>query len=192
MQGGRERAPVAIPESLKALLESLLVPAEESHFFADMLVGAIFVFRGKKVHRQGRHDGSRPEIRSKHGENHRFGEGHKEEFRDAGQEEHRNEYDANANRRNERRHGNLRCAVQDGLHGLFSHGQVAVDVFNLHGGVVDQDADGKRQAPQSHDVDRFSQGAQGDDAHQDGQRNGDGDDQRAFPVPEEKQNHDRG
>src|SRR5207253_2998004 len=115
MQGGRERAPVAIPESLKALLESLLVPAEESHFFADMLVGAIFVFRGKKVHRQGRHDGSRPEIRSKHGENHRFGEGHKEEFRDAGQEEHRNEYDANANRRNERRHGNLRCAVQDGL-----------------------------------------------------------------------------
>src|SRR5437899_2739099 len=140
MQGGRERAPVAIPESLKALLESLLVPAEESHFFADMLVGAIFVFRGKKVHRQGRHDGSRPEIRSKHGENHRFGEGHKEEFRDAGQEEHRNEYDANANRRNERRHGNLRCAVQDGLHGLFSHGQVAVDVFNLHGGILVDDA----------------------------------------------------
>src|SRR2546429_956233 len=45
-----------------------------------------------------------------------------------------------SNRGDECRHGNLRSAVQDGLHGLFTHGQVAVDVFNFYCCIVDQDA----------------------------------------------------
>ena len=55
------------------------------------------------------------------------------------------------------RNGNLLRAIQNGLHRFLAHGQVAVDVFDFDGGVIDQDADGQGQAAEGHDVDGFAQ-----------------------------------
>ena len=61
------------------------------------------------------------------------------------QEEHGHEHDADAERGNERRHGDLLRAVENGLPHLLAHGQIALDVFDFHRGIIDQDADGQRQ-----------------------------------------------
>src|SRR5205807_3375932 len=98
MQGGCQRAAITFAKRLKPPLESLLIPPEESHFFANMLVAMIFILGGKKIHRQGWHDGSRPEIGGKHSENHRLGKRHEEEFRHSRQEEHGNKDNADTNR----------------------------------------------------------------------------------------------
>ena len=72
-------------------------------------------------------------------------------------------------RRNQRRYGDLRSAVQNGLDDFLALIDVAVDVFDFNRGVVDQDADGERQSAQSHDVDGFAECAHDDDGSQNGQ-----------------------
>ena len=69
-------------------------------------------------------------------------------------------------RRYQRRYGDLRRAVQNGLLDFLALFQVAIDVFDFDRGVVDQDADGQRQPAEGHDVDGFAERAQ----HDDGQR----------------------
>ena len=112
-------------------------------------------------------------------------------LRHAGQKEHGHKHDADAQRGNERRHRDLLRAVQNGLHRFFAHRQVAIDVFNFHRGVIHQNAHRQRQSAQGHDVDGFAQRAEAQHAHQNRQRNRDGDDQRAFPVAQEHQDHER-
>ena len=69
----------------------------------------------------------------------------------------RHEHDADAERRDERRHGDLLRAVEDRLHEPLALVQVAVDVLDLDGRVVDQDADGQRHAAERHHVERLAQ-----------------------------------
>ena len=70
--------------------------------------------------------------------------------------------------------------------------EVPVDVLDGDGGVVDQDADGERQAAQGHDVQRLAERRQQRDRAQDGQRNRGGDDHRRAPASEEQQDHQAG
>src|SRR5216684_2496731 len=67
-----------------------------------------------------------------------------------------------------------------------------MDVFNGDRSIIHQNANCQRQAPKSHEVDGFSQQAQGSDGRQNGKRNGNGDDHRAAPASEKKKNHDSG
>ncbi len=69
------------------------------------------------------------------------------------QKEHRHEDDADAQGRDQRRHGDLARAFENGLVEIGSHVQVALDIFDRHGGVVDQNADRQRETAQRHDVD---------------------------------------
>ena len=137
------------------------------------------------------HQRSREHVRSQHREHHRFRQRHEQELRHAGQKKHRHEHDADAKSGNERRHGDLLRAIQNGADGFFALRQIAVDVFDFHRGVVHQDPDGQRQAAKRHDVDGFAQRAEHADGNENGKRNGNGDDQRAAPVSKEKQNHQR-
>jgi len=69
---------------------------------------------------------------------------------------------------------------------------VAVDVLELDGGVVDQDADGERQAAQGHQVHRLTEDGKADERHENRERNRRDDDERAAPAPEKQENHHRG
>ncbi len=70
--------------------------------------------------------------------------------------------------------------------------EVAVDVLDLHGRIVHQNADGQRQAAQGHDVDGLVQGVEHHERAENGKRNGDRDNQRGTPTAQEDQDHDGG
>ena len=70
--------------------------------------------------------------------------------------------------------------------------EVALDVFDGDGGVVDEDADGEGETAEGHDVDGLAEQAEHDDGGEDGERDGDGDDDRAAPAAEEQQDHQAG
>ncbi len=63
---------------------------------------------------QRRHQRSREAVGRQHREHHRFGQRHEQVARHAAQKKHRQENDADAQRGNQRRNGDLRRAVQDG------------------------------------------------------------------------------
>ena len=67
---------------------------------------------------------------------------------------------------NQRRHGDLRRTIQDGLLDRLALFEIAIDVFDFHRGIVHQDADRERQAAEGHDVDGLAQRAQ----HQESKR----------------------
>ena len=69
--------------------------------------------------------------------------------------------------------------------------EVAVDVLHLHGGVVDQHADGQRQPSEGHHVERLAGEAQSDDGREDGERDGGADDHHAAPAAQEQPDHQR-
>jgi hypothetical protein len=91
----------------------------------------------------------------------------------------------------ERRHGDLLSAVEDRADQRLPLSQVPVDVLDLDGRVVHQDADREREASEGHDVDGLSQGLEGDERGQDRQRDRDGDDERAPPGAQEEEDHAR-
>ena len=63
-------------------------------------------------------------------------------------------------RGHERRHGDLRRAVQHRANQRLAHREVAMRVLDLHRRIVHQDADGERQAAQRHHVDGLAEQAQ--------------------------------
>ena len=67
-----------------------------------------------------------------------------------------------------------------------------MDVLDLHGGFVDEHADGKRESAERHDVDRLARQPQADDGGQNRKRNRNHDDQRAAKIAEEQQHHQAG
>ena len=75
----------------------------------------------------------------------------------AGQEDDGHEHDADAERGDEGGDGDLLRAVQNRAQQRLALAQVAVDVLDLDGGVVHQDADRQRQAAQRHHVDGLVQ-----------------------------------
>ena len=70
--------------------------------------------------------------------------------------------------------------------------QVAIDVLDRDGRVIDQNAHGKRQSAEGHDVDGLADRAQHDDRRQDRKGNRNRDDQRAAPASQEDQDHQPG
>jgi hypothetical protein len=72
-----------------------------------------------------------------HGEDDRFAEWGKEVSRDTAQKEHRQKHDADAQRRNKSRHGNLRGPLQDAVVQLGAFPKVTLDILNGDGCVVD-------------------------------------------------------
>ena len=99
----------------------------------------------EKIHDQRRHHGARKEIRGQHGENHRLGQRHKQISGGAGEEEHRDEDDANAQRRDKSRNRNLRGAVQNRGAQFLALAKIALDVFDFHRRVIHQNSDRQRQ-----------------------------------------------
>ena len=70
--------------------------------------------------------------------------------------------------------------------------EIAIDVLDVDGCVVDQDADGQRESAEGHDVDGFAEGGEDDQRAEDGERDRNRDDQRGAPASEEDQDHDGG
>ena len=66
-------------------------------------------------------------------------------------------HDADGQRGDQRGSGDLRGAVENGLLNLLARLDVAIDVFNLDGCVVDQDADGQSESAEGHDVDGLAE-----------------------------------
>src|SRR5579863_2351016 len=136
--------------------------------------------------------GARQEVGGQHGKNDRFGEWDEQVARHAGEKEHGNEDNADGERGDKGRRGDLLRAVEDGVFDLLTHVNVPVHVFDFHRCVIDENSNGQRQATQGHDVDGFAQGAENEDRSEDGEGNGDGDDDRASPTPQEEKNHQAG
>src|SRR5579859_5689927 len=98
VQRGMQRAPVGFTELLESPLEPLLIAAEETHSLATVFVRVIFVLGAQEIHRQGRHDRSRPHVGSQHRKTYGFRQGHEQIFCDARKKKHGDENDANAER----------------------------------------------------------------------------------------------
>ena len=96
--------------------------------------------------RQRRHQRPRQQVRRNHREHDRDGQRDEQEARGALQHHHREEDDADGDGGGERGHGDLVRAVEDRDGEAFAEAAVAVDVLDLDGGVVDQHADGEREA----------------------------------------------
>ncbi len=137
-----------------------------------------------------RHQRSRQQVRRHHREHHRHRQRREQVLRRTRQQQHRHEHDADGQRGDERRHGNLRCAVQNRVHQRLPHRHVAMRVLDLHRRIVHQDADGERQPAERHHVDRLAEQTEDRDRRQDRQRNRDADDQRAAPAAEKQQDHE--
>ena len=158
----------------KAALEAALEAGE-----GILRERGVMVVRLEQVHGQRRHQGSRQDVGGEHGEDDGFGQRHEEVTRHAGEEEHRQEDDADAERGDERGDGDLGGAFEDGFAQVVAFFEVALDVLDGDGGVVHQDADGEREAAEGHDVDGLADEAEDDDGAEDRERDGDGDDERA-------------
>ncbi len=73
------------------------------------------------------------------------------------QEEHGNEHAADSERRDQCRKRNAGRTLQHRLIELYPLLEMAMGIFDGHCGVVDQNADRKRQPAERHGVDRLSQ-----------------------------------
>ncbi len=125
------------------------------------LAAVDFYFAGQQIVHHRRHKRSAQQIAGEHGENDRHRQRSKQIFGGAADEQDRDEDDADAKRRDERRDGDLRCAVENGLHQPFFLAEIAVDVFNLDRCVIHQNSDRQRHAAEGHDVQRFAQASSG-------------------------------
>ena len=151
----RERIDVTLPQSLEPRLERLLDPGRRRlrrRFFA-------FVTAKQILHHR-RHERARQQVRRQHREDHGQRERREQIFRRAGQEDDRHEDDADGKRGDEGGHGDLLRAVEDRPLERLAQCEVAVDVFDLDRGVVDQDADRQREAAQRHHVEGLAEQTQ--------------------------------
>ena len=104
---------------------------------------------------------------------------------DAAELKHRREHDVEHEQRDEGRHDDLLCAVQDRELDRFAHFQVVEDVFQRNGAFVDQHADGERKPAECHHIDCFAQRRERYDGKQDRERDGNDDDDRRPPTAKE-------
>ena len=191
MDAELQNAVISAAKFLKVMLEAEL-KADEGIAAGLLSVVSFIVDLLQQVLGHGGHDGSREKIGREHGEDDGLGQRNEEIFGDAAQEEHGHEDDADGDGGDQGGNGDLRGAVEDGLLDGLAFFEIAVDVLDFNGRVVDQDADGQRQAAQGHDVDGFAERAQNQQRRKNRERYGDGDDERAAPAAEEDQDHDGG
>ena len=144
---------------------------------------------GSRYKHHGRHERAGEEIGGQHGEDDRQGQRREQVGGRTGQEHDRHEDDADAQRGDEGRRGDLGRPVQDRPPQRLLHGDVAVDVLHLDGRVVHEDAHGQGHAAQRHGVERVAHRPQDDHRGQDRQRDRGGDDQRAPPRAQEQEDH---
>ena len=145
-----------------------------------------------KPHDQRRNERARENVTGQHGEDHRLGQRDKQIAGHSRQEKHRHEDNADAKRRNKGRQRDFLRAVENGLLERFPRRHVPMNVFDRHGGIIDQNTDRQSQAAEGHEIDGFAQRAQNRQRTQDGKRNGKRDDDRAAPGAEKEQNHHGG
>jgi hypothetical protein len=186
-----ENAAIAAANLLETAFKGKL-EADEGIAAAEFVFAFLRIVLAQEVFRHGGHDGAREQVGREHGEDDGFSEGDEEIFRHAAEEEHGHEDDADGDGGDESGNGDLRGAVENGLLDGLAGLQVAVDVFNLNGGVVDEDADRERETAEGHDVDGLAEGAEGEQRGENRERNGNGDDDRAAPAAEKDEDHDRG
>ena len=180
---------ITAAESLEQVLETPLKPHQDVAAGAPSFLGG-GVRLPQQVLGHGGDNGSREDVGGQHREADRLGERHEQELGHAAQEEHRHEDDADRDGRHQGRDGDLSGAIQDGVLDLLALVEVAVDVLDLDGGVVDQDPHREGQPPQRHDVDGFAQGSQRQQRRENGQGDRDGDDHGAAPASQEDQDHE--
>ena len=97
-------------------------------------------------------------VGSQHRKHNRHGQRREQIPGGSGEQQNGDEHDANGQRGDEGRHCNLLRAVQNRVDQVLPpDAHVAMHVLDFHGGVVDQDADCQRHAPERHYVDRLSQ-----------------------------------
>ena len=137
----------------------------------------------------GRHERARQDERADQRKDHRLGHRPEQIAGDAAELEHRYEHDAEAQQCHECRNDDLLRAVEDRRFDRFALFEMVVDVFDRHGAVVDQNADGERKPAERHDVDGLAEPGQQRQRKQDGQRNFDEDDDGRAPAAEKQQDH---
>ena len=157
-----EQAPIVLAHPIKTILEAVLQSDERTHprrgLFGICHVTVVHVM-AVKPHHQRRHQRPRQRVAGQHRKHHRLRQRHEQIPRHARQEKHRDEHDANAQRGDKRRQRDLLRAVQNRLDGRLAQRHLAVDVLQLDGRVVHQNADRQRQPAQRHQVDRLAQRA---------------------------------
>ncbi len=82
------------------------------------------------------------------------------------------------------------CRTAEAIDARVLH--LVVDVLDLDGRLVDQDADGKRQSAQSHEVDRLAGEPERHESAADRERDVEDDDDHAPPVAEKDEDHETG
>jgi hypothetical protein len=194
VQAPAEHSAVPGPHFFEPRIEFVMrVPDETFGVGQPFLASRVNIhFRAQHVMHHCGDQRTREEIRHQHGEGHRECERCEEKFRRTCQQQHRNEDNADGEGRDERGQRDLLSAIENGACEHFRHSHIAVDVFNLHCGVVDQDADGQRHAPERHHIDGVARGPQDDARGENRQRYGSADDDRAAPAAEEQQDHNGG
>jgi len=186
-----EQADVAVTHFLKAVFEAELKPDEwvAADLFLCLLRVVVLL---QQVLGHGGHDSTREQVAGQHGENDRFCERHEEVAGHAAEQEHGHEDNADGEGGNKGRGGDLGCAVENGLLDFLAGFEIAIDVLDLHRCIVNQDADGERQASEGHDVDGLFEDIEHDERAENGERNGDRDDDGGAEAAEEDQDHDGG
>ena len=107
---------------------------------------------------EDRNQSAGQKVRSDHRKRNCQGEWHKELTPHADHKERGNEDGQNAEHGQQTRHGSARTRIDHGA-GAGDAGQHArVNVLDLHGGLVHQNADRKRESAESHDVDALTGG----------------------------------
>ncbi len=149
------------------------------------------LFRLQEAITERRCDGAGNEERGEQGDGDREGQRDEQEPRDTHDEKHGQEDDDGRDRRGEDRHGHFAGGVDDGIPAVPVDVQMTLNVFQFHDGVVHQPADAQRQPAHREDIQRLVAEIEDDKGHENRQRNGDGDDQRAGQVPQKQQNDRR-
>ena len=109
------------------------------------------------IFRHGRHQRVRQDKGGEHREDDRLRHRLEQLAGDAAEIEEREPDDRDAERGDERRDDDLIGGVDDGLFQRLTHFDMAIDIFDHHGRIVDENADGQRQSAQGHDIDRLSE-----------------------------------
>ncbi len=128
----------------------------------------------EEVHRHGRDQSAGEDVGGDHREDDGLGERDEEVAGDTAEKEHRQEDDADAEGGDEGGDSDLRGSFEDGVVQRVALFEVALDVLDGDGGVVDEDADGESETAEGHDVDGLAEQAEHDDGGEDRERDGDG------------------
>ena len=190
-----ERTCIALAKLFESAVEDVMHVPDESgaaHFLVVLIKAVGFQFRGEQILHHGRDQRSRKQIGRQHRENHRHGKRCKQILGRSGKQHHRYEHDADGERRDKRRYGDLLRPIENGADQRLLLAEIAVNVLNFDGSVVHQDSHGQRETAQRHHVDGLIEQIENNDRREDGERNRNTNDQRAAPASEEQQDHQTG